>query len=63
MFGGTGLAGYLPETWIWNGAAWTKLNVTAGPSIAFDIAGMAYNASLDATVLIVEGQLWTWGGE
>jgi len=63
MFGGTGLAGYLPETWIWNGVTWTKLTVTAGPSVAFNIAGMAYDAALDATVLIVDGQLWTWGGQ
>jgi hypothetical protein len=63
MFGGTGVAGYLPETWLWNGAAWTRLNVTAGPSVAFNIAGMAYDAAMDATVLIVDGQLWTWGGQ
>jgi hypothetical protein len=63
MFGGTGLAGYLPETWLWNGTVWAKLNVTQGPSVAFNIAGMAYDAALDATVLIVDGQLWTWGGQ
>jgi hypothetical protein len=62
MFGGTGTSGYLPETWIWNGLTWIQAVTTPAPPIAFFVNGMAYDSSLDAAALMLEGQLWTWGG-
>ena len=63
LFGGIGLTGYLPETWIWNGVTWTQVKPAVGPSVVSPLAGMAYDAALDSTVLIVAGEVWTWGGQ
>jgi hypothetical protein len=63
LYGGTGLTGYLPETWLWNGITWTQLNPVPNPAVAFLISGMVYNLALDADVLILDGQIWTWGGK
>ena len=58
LFGGfsdrTGSAGYLGDTWIWNGTTWRKLSPSASPP-ARTGASMAYDAAT-RTVLLFGGE-------
>ncbi len=68
LFGGDG-AGYLGDTWEWNGTAWT-LAATTGPSPRNETA-MAYDSARGVVVLFGGGQnnnpqtnsdTWEWNG-
>jgi hypothetical protein len=63
LAGGIGKNGYLTDTWIWNGIAWTEVNTTTAPSFTSNIAGLVYDAAMNAVVLSAGGEVWTWGGQ
>jgi len=73
LFGGQGLAGYLNDTWTWNGTGWTEQHPRSSPSPRYG-AQMAYDATNRAVVLLGGignlsssqigdlGDTWIWNG-
>jgi hypothetical protein len=53
---------FLDDTWIWNGSSWAQANTTTSPKITDEIAGMIYDAELNAVVVIGGDLVWSWGG-
>ncbi len=67
LFGGYN-AGYLADTWTWNGTTWTKLSPATSPTARYG-AAMAYDPATGNMVLFggagKSGYLadtWTWNG-
>jgi len=69
VFGGSGVAGDLHDTWTWNGTTWTQLSPATSPP-AREWASMAYDASTGQLVLfggnvvgnVPRNDTWTWNG-
>ena len=60
MFGGDSGAGYLNDTWEWDGSTWTqRVPTTSPPPTAYVF--MAYDATRAVTVM-VSSATWEWDG-
>jgi PKD repeat protein len=54
LFGGRNVTQFFNDTWTFNGAAWTQLNLSAHPS-ARGLVGMTYDPAVNAVVLVGGG--------
>src|SRR2546430_1135126 len=68
LFGGQGLAGYLNDTWTWNGRTWDKRNPASSPPARAN-AAMAYDDAARQLLLfggssgVALGDTWVWDGQ
>jgi hypothetical protein len=71
LFGGSGAAGTLDDTWTWDGTTWTQqFPPVSPPARQVDIQAMAYDAATHTVVLFGGlnaslnplGDTWTWDG-
>ena len=69
LFGGEGPAGYVGDTWTWNGTTWTQAHPATSPSARYG-ASMAYDAATGNVVLFggedntcnALNDTWSWNG-
>jgi hypothetical protein len=67
LFGGYGNAGYLRDTWTWDGTVWARLNPAHSPPREYAPV-MTYDAANGVVVLFgddgddLRADTWTWNG-
>lgn len=65
LFGGTGTAGYLQDTWVFDGSTWSQRQPTLVPP-ALSGASLAFDAGRSVTVLVGSQagglRTWEWNG-